>query len=505
MVDYFFSGNRYIRVSRGDTGPGSVDAGYPAPISNWGWPSGFGANGIDAALYSGQFCYFFKGNQYVKSDRGQTGPGTVVAGPLPISDWGWPSGFGANGIDAALWSGPVCYFFVGNQYIRVQRGDGDFGKVDAGYPMTITGGWGWPAPFSNGIQGALPSGSVCYFFNAQQYLRVSRGIEAAGMLNTGYPANIVNWGWPAGFGTHGIDAALYSGGKLEPAPSSGLGSNFNYFLADGKNILTGVSVTINFDTDLVSTSNGFGFQLNCYSEEVAGNTTKPTWQQYIIYAEPNKTTLWGWIDNWYGTHPGEQQLINWEETLVTLPTANTIKAGSSLKMTLLNDSSNNVSGCTYSYTDPSGKVSSATINISDANLFNSTNKATSTNSAPIVALTFNIVADYNWNTTNFSSAEGSITYACNQPLTVLTSEPSYATFQDVTGELANTTYGKLPSTSPLNVSQIWGASPTPPTASPASTISGARRPLPPHVISADSGAVEQPKRVVLPPHQNPLV
>ncbi len=45
---YFFATNEYIRVTRGDTGPGTVDPGYPAPISNWGWGS-FGANGIDAA------------------------------------------------------------------------------------------------------------------------------------------------------------------------------------------------------------------------------------------------------------------------------------------------------------------------------------------------------------------------------------------------------------------------------------------------------------------------
>ena len=30
---YFFDGNRYLRVTRGDTGAGTVDAGYPAPIS----------------------------------------------------------------------------------------------------------------------------------------------------------------------------------------------------------------------------------------------------------------------------------------------------------------------------------------------------------------------------------------------------------------------------------------------------------------------------------------
>lgn len=37
MIDYFFSGNRYIRVTRGEIGPGRIDPGYPAPISNWGW------------------------------------------------------------------------------------------------------------------------------------------------------------------------------------------------------------------------------------------------------------------------------------------------------------------------------------------------------------------------------------------------------------------------------------------------------------------------------------
>jgi hypothetical protein len=34
FIDYFFSGSKYIRVSRNDTGPGSVDAGYPQPIAN---------------------------------------------------------------------------------------------------------------------------------------------------------------------------------------------------------------------------------------------------------------------------------------------------------------------------------------------------------------------------------------------------------------------------------------------------------------------------------------
>jgi hypothetical protein len=39
---YFFKGNQYVRVTRGETGPGTADSGYLANISNWGWPAGFG-------------------------------------------------------------------------------------------------------------------------------------------------------------------------------------------------------------------------------------------------------------------------------------------------------------------------------------------------------------------------------------------------------------------------------------------------------------------------------
>jgi Hemopexin len=145
---YFFDGNRYVRVTRGDTGPGTVDAGYPASIANWGWPGGFGSNGIDAALYSGSKCYFFAGNRYVRVTRGDTGPGTVDAGyPASIANWGWPSGFGSNGIDAALYSRTKCYFFAGNRYVRVTRGDTGPGTVDAGYPANISN-WRWPRGFS---------------------------------------------------------------------------------------------------------------------------------------------------------------------------------------------------------------------------------------------------------------------------------------------------------------------------------------------------------------------
>jgi len=156
---YFFSGDQYIRVTRGDSGAGTVDPGYPAPISNWGWGD-FGANGIDAALHSGTKCYFFSGDQYIRVTRGDSGAGTVDPGyPAPLWNWAWEGlgpaiisprrGFGelgsptsaaVTGIDAALYSGTKCYFFSGDQYIRVTRGDSGAGTVDPGYPAPL---WNW--------------------------------------------------------------------------------------------------------------------------------------------------------------------------------------------------------------------------------------------------------------------------------------------------------------------------------------------------------------------------
>ena len=116
----------------GTTSTARWTPGIRAPISNWGWPGGFGANGIDAALWSGTKCYFFSGSEYIRVTRGDTSAGTVDAGyPRPISVWGWPGGFGANGIDAALYSGSRCYFFSGSEYVRVRRGEEGAGLVNA--------------------------------------------------------------------------------------------------------------------------------------------------------------------------------------------------------------------------------------------------------------------------------------------------------------------------------------------------------------------------------------
>ncbi len=197
---YFFNGGKYIRVTRGDTGAGTVDDGYPGSIERaWGWPDGFGRYGIDAALHSGDKTYFFAGDQYIRVTRGETGPGTVDDGyPGHISAWRWPDGFGKHGIDAALHSGDKTYFFAGSHYIRVTRGDSGPGTVDDGYPAPIDPNWGWPDGFGkHGIDAALHSGDKTYFFAGDHYIRVTRDETGPGTVDDGYPAPITpNWGWP---------------------------------------------------------------------------------------------------------------------------------------------------------------------------------------------------------------------------------------------------------------------------------------------------------------------
>jgi hypothetical protein len=436
MKDYFFSGTQYIRVTRNDTGPGAVDPGYPRSISsNWGWGS-FGATGIDAALYSGSRCYFFSGKQYIRVTRDVTGPGTVDPGyPRPISpNWGWGA-FGANGIDAALYSGSKCYFFSGKQYIRVTRGETGPGTVDAGYPRPISV-WNWGSFGTNGIDAALYSGSRCYFFSGNQYIRVTRSDEGAGTVDAGYPRPISpNWGWGS-FGANGISGALYSGGPYAPIPTKGLGSNSNYFLyspkpAGGCNNLTGLSVTIIVDQDITAIhgSNGFGFQINAYSAK--GDLDGA--QQYVVLVDPGLgSQMWCMVDNWEST---SQELVNIMNVLAPVP-GDSLPAGYKLTISLINDEFARITGATYVLVDNHGNIlGNRTLSFSER----------TADLAPIVAFQMNFVGDINGATTTLASGAGTITYTASNLMSVLNTEPACVDWDFSTVEAANSAYGFLPS------------------------------------------------------------
>jgi hypothetical protein len=228
----------------------------------------------------------------------------------------------------------------------------------------------------------LPSGSKVYFFRGAEYLRVSRGFELGGFIDAGYPAPISNWKWPSGFGKNGIDAALYSGGPLANPGSSGLNSNWNYVLSNGGKNITGLSVKINIDNDLVSpvTDQGFNFQVNCESPASPSGSGIPTWQQFMFDNHANDVNIFGWINLW------ELNSTGWTETYASgtngsfvLPAANTIKAGSVLTVTPVFNAKDEITSCNFSYTDPTGKTSSKSAPVNAPKL------------APIISVTVNIV------------------------------------------------------------------------------------------------------------------
>ncbi|TQV98789.1 hypothetical protein V2A60_007510 [Cordyceps javanica] len=241
-------------------------------------------------------------------------------------------------------------------------------------------------------------------------------------------------------------------------PASGLGSNFNYFLAAGGNAITGLDVQITFAEPLKSASNGIGFQLNTYAQELPdAPSTTPNWQQYVVFSAPDEQGLHGVIDNWQGVPPGSaEQVINHEVDLATLSEANEIPANATINITPIFDSADVITGITFKYASPGKKPVSRSVTLADLDIYGTDQKINSAYESPISALTFNIVGDYNGNDGVFTSGSGTIVYSATQPLTVLTNEPDYTAFQDGTGETGNTVYGQLPVSRSKKITQTWG-------------------------------------------------
>jgi hypothetical protein len=477
MLYYFFSGAEYIAVERGDVGHGAVLPGYPRPISDWGWGA-FGSTGIDAALYSGSKCYFFKGSQYIRVTRGATDFGKVDPGfPRPVSDWGWPGGFGATGIDAAMWSGSVCYFFKGSDYVRMHRDDTSIGTVDTGYPKSINAGWILSGFASGGVQAALYSGAKAYMFAGTKYVQISEG-DLESNLNNAYDAsryNISDWGWES-FGSSGIDAALNSAGPLATPPSGGPRSNQNFVLHAGGDILTGVTVSIALDelahvnphppgqTD----TGGWAIQLNCYSLSSPG--IKTLWQQYIIESPPGTGSIAGHVNNW--TSLSGNEINFWLVLAKQLPVVDSLAQGTFLSISPQNDGAGNVIGCTFTITyesDTSGMslipgliapvTTSIYMDMLDSTLWHDQmGRAITTDElAPIVAMELNIVGHLDASDTHFTSGAGTINYTAAQKLTVSVGEPPFTHFGGITAETSNIAYGPLPAGYTSNPTQSFKA------------------------------------------------
>ncbi len=224
MPCYFFSGSQYVRVHRGEEGPGTQDDGYPLPVAT-GWntfPPGFDSSRV-VPLYDETGAYFFNATSYVRMTRGSEGSGTLDFLPRPIASLGYPPPFDTGPFDAALYSEGHAYFFKNLSYMRCTRSVGALGQHDPNYPTDLTA-WGWAAAadfaaLTNGISAALNSGGVDYFFEkfsphtygTQRYIRVTRGETGPGKVDEGYPKPITEWNWRNFPGPEGVTGALFSG------------------------------------------------------------------------------------------------------------------------------------------------------------------------------------------------------------------------------------------------------------------------------------------------------
>jgi hypothetical protein len=263
-----------------------------------------------------------------------------------------------------------------------------------------------------------------------------------GTLLDAYPLKASNYGnqlWTV------VGGAFPSAVAATPAPSGGLGSDYNYLLDSACKSLTGVSVTINVFTDIVG-SDGFGFQLNAYSAKSDFDAA----QQYLIYLDPysSPAQLYCMVDNWTAAN---KQIVNHIVALATLPSQK-LPAGYRLKISLQNDSSGNITGASYAAFDNTGKsLGSQTITLL------SVSGVTSADLAPIVAFQVDFVDYLNGGTTTLSSGAGSITYAASNKMTALSSVPSCVDWNYITVEKANSSYGVLPSNANATLTQSFQA------------------------------------------------
>ncbi len=123
---YFFLGSSYARY---DWSTNAVD--YQGTLAaDWYLPSPF-SSGIDAAVngegvYANK-AYFFRGTQYVRYDWTH---GTVDAGyPLPLTAWNLPAPF-TSGVDSVVpWPSGKLAFIRGDQMVLYNWLDGSVGPI----------------------------------------------------------------------------------------------------------------------------------------------------------------------------------------------------------------------------------------------------------------------------------------------------------------------------------------------------------------------------------------
>jgi hypothetical protein len=298
----------------------------------------------------------------------------------------------------------------------------------------VDGGGAWQGPGGIGPVGYANAGSVVA---ASQQFGLSQTdvflVDKNGQENVFWVDNAGAWQGPQ------------VRGNPVAAPSAGLGSNSNYFINDNCTNLTGVVVAINVQSDITG-SDGFGFQVNCYSAKSDFDAA----QQYLIYLSPHSSpaALTCMVDNWTAANT---QICNSQVALCNLP-SHTLPAGYELRITLNNDSNGNITGATYVAIDNNGHViGNQTITIL------SLSGMKQSDLAPIVAYQLNFVDYLNGGNTVLSSGAGTIYYSATNVTSVGSGPPSCIDWDYHTVETANSVYGGMSSTNSHTFTQSFHA------------------------------------------------
>jgi len=343
--------------------------------------------------------------------------------------WNGPGKIGPAGI-----ANPGCHLAASRQFGLNQT---DVFVVDKNGQLNVywvDNAGAWNGPGKIGPAGVTNAGS-CLAASQQFGLNQTDVflLDKSGQLNIFWVDNAGAWNGPQ------------LRGNPVAAPSSGLGSNSNYFLDCNCGDMTGVTVNINVQQDITG-SDGFGFQLNAYSAKSDFDAA----QQYLIYLSPhsNPPTLTCMVDNWTASN---SQICNNQVGFATLA-SHTLPAGYRLTIALTADSNGNITGATYTaYNNQGASIGSHTITILNLS------GMTQSDLAPIVAFQLNFVDYLNGGNTVLSSGAGTINYSASKPMTVLSSAPSCVDWDYITLETANSEYGGLSSTASDTFTQSFQA------------------------------------------------
>jgi hypothetical protein len=302
---------------------------------------------------------------------------------------------------------------------------------------------------AQGLEFILPH-DVPVTTNTQSLWRFCQ--KCAVMFYSGYPSQGVCAAGDAHL-AQGFDfVLLYGDGFLAPAPTQGLGSNFNYIIDCNCNVIRSLMVVINVTEEIVAEFGGWGFQLNCYSPV---NETS-AWQQYAIYmppwGPPQPAFLTAAVNNWPANPTGPTDSLIATGATLKIMKNTVLPAGYSLVIALNFDQNQNVIGANYAVNDNNGNaIGTAVINLLELGV-------SSQDVSPIIAFELDLVGAFNKLEAILSSGAGTISYFVQPDMIVRNELPPCIETRAETLETSNCFYGPLPANGGWELVQSFNSS-----------------------------------------------